>query len=85
MIDLLNDEFVRTRAVAVAERVVAAKPEGQVEAAFRLVLGRSPTATEAKIAVDLLESHRARRETRSGALAHLCQVLLNTSEFLYAP
>jgi hypothetical protein len=82
---LLNDEFVRTRAAAVAERVALAKPKTHVEAAFRLVLGRPPTASEARIAADLLESHRARRETPSGALAHLCHVLLNTSEFLYAP
>jgi hypothetical protein len=82
---LLNDEFVRTRAVAVAGRVAAASAGQEVEAAFRLVLGRSPTASEAKVAADLMETHRARRESRSGALAHLCHVLLNTSEFLYAP
>ena len=82
---LLNDEFMRGRAVAVADRVAAAKPEAQVETAFRIVLGRAPSAGEAKVAADLLELHRARRETASRALAHLCHVLLNTSEFLYAP
>jgi hypothetical protein len=83
---MLNDEFVHTRAVAIAGRLVAAtEPEAEVAAAFRLVLGRPPGATESAIAADLLGSHKARGETRSRALAHLCHMLLNTSEFLYAP
>jgi hypothetical protein len=81
---LLNDEFVRTRSAAAAARA-AAMPGSEVESAFRLVLGRPPTATEARVAADLLKSHAARGETRNQALAHLCHVLVNTSEFLYAP
>ena len=83
---LLNDEFVRQQAAAVADGVSASATSGaEVEAAFRLVLGRPPTASEAKIATDLIESHQKRGESRSQALTHLCHVLLNTSEFLYAP
>src|SRR5205823_4250215 len=83
---MLNDEFVRTQAAAVADRAAgSAKPGDEADAALRLVLGRPPTATEAKIAADLLAAQRARGASPRHALAHLCDVLLNTSEFLYAP
>jgi Protein of unknown function (DUF1553)/Protein of unknown function (DUF1549) len=82
---MLNDEFIRTQAATVADRAAMAKPSDETDAAFRLVLGRPPTATEAKVAANLLAAHRARGESPRQALAHLCHVLLNTSEFLYAP
>jgi hypothetical protein len=79
---MLNDEFVRTQAVAIAERV-RAKGGDEIELAFRLVLGRSPSKTESAIAVELIGKQKELRA--KDALAHLCHVLLNTSEFLYVP
>jgi hypothetical protein len=78
---MLNDPFVAARAVDIASRIGAmAKPDQEIEMAFRYILGRSPTASERAIATKLFEHQRGNQP-----LAHLCHVLLNTSEFLYVP
>lgn len=94
---MLNDRFILEQAAQTAKRVVAAgasaDPEDLVERAFRLVLGRSPRQEEVGWSVALLhrqaDRHRASATAADPAelkaLAHLCQVLLNTSEFLYTP
>ncbi len=73
---LLNNPFMVKQAEFFAERVrkQEADPVRQVEAAFRLALGRAPGATER----DALAAH-ARRH----GLANACRLLLNASEFLF--
>jgi uncharacterized protein DUF1553 len=73
---LYNNRFVLRQAEHLAERVgkMAADPAAQVATAYRLCLGRTPTAEEAAS----LEAHA----TRFG-LASACRVILNTSEFMF--
>ena len=63
-----------------------------IRAAFRIALGRPPSATELNACSQLLErqaaaykaAKRPSQEAEQKALAQLCHTLLNTSEFLYA-
>jgi hypothetical protein len=78
---LLNNGFVRGRAAALAARVQAQASEGhsrQVEAAFRLALGRSPDAIERQAAVRFFTRH-----DEVEALVAFCQALLSINEFVY--
>jgi hypothetical protein len=91
----LNDAFILEQAEHFARRVVAAAgPDARrrIETAFRLALVRSPTAAESEAALRLLERQASRHRTQPNArpeeaslraLAHLCQMLLCTNEFLY--
>ncbi len=92
---MLNDELVIEQAERTAKRVkasVGAVGERFVEGAFRRVLCRPPSADESTSCLQFLEEQTAgfreagQEETaaRDGALAQLCHMLLNTSEFLYA-
>jgi hypothetical protein len=74
---LMNDSFVQRQAERFAERVkkaVGENPESQVTLAYRLALGRPPTADEQTATVSLVREH---------GLDNACWVLLNSSEFLY--
>jgi hypothetical protein len=73
---LMNGTFVERQARLLAGRVrgQAQDEAGQVERAYRLVLGRTPSPEEKRRAVQLVHEHD---------LQSLCWVLLNTSEFLY--
>jgi hypothetical protein len=91
---MLNDRFVIEQAKQLAGRAARGTlPERQIETAFRIVLARSPRATEIAWARELLAHHTrhyegekmSAAEARQRALFHLCHVLVNTSEFLYAP
>jgi hypothetical protein len=94
---MLNDGFVGEQAEHLAERVARAagtdEAGKQIEAAFRLVLARDPSPREAAWSAELLahqaERYRGRKlspeQARQRALAHLCHMLMNTSEFLYTP
>jgi hypothetical protein len=94
---MLNDRFLLEGSDRVARRVCSESrspnPEDRVERAFRLILARPPHSDEREWCVALLtrqaERYRAGSENADDAqlraLAHLCQDLLNTSEFLYAP
>jgi hypothetical protein len=78
---MLNDRFMQEQATNLARRVKAIAISGQeIETAFRIVLGRPPNRSEQTIAAELLK-----RQSGHEPLAHLCLVLLNTSEFLYTP
>jgi hypothetical protein len=74
---LWNDAFVLASADRFAERVTADCQRGttaeKVSRAYRLAIGREPTADEAKPASDLLEKH---------GLKALGRVLFNCSEFV---
>jgi hypothetical protein len=82
---LLNDDVVFEWAKSMAKRVqndAGMSADSQIERAFRLALGRSPSEAE-------MESSRkfvARQTAIAGqdpAVADLCHVLLNSNEFLY--
>ncbi len=76
-LSLLNDRFVIQQADHFAARLADAHKgdvRGQVKAAYRLALGREPSAEE----VDRAEQFIAKRE-----LFHFCRALFNTNEFLY--
>ena len=83
---MLNDGFVLEQADVLAQRVArgSATPPGQIDAAFRIVLGRPPRPQEAAWCAELLK-RQTQRSSAQQALAHLCHTLLNTSEFLYVP
>jgi hypothetical protein len=73
---LLNDDDVMTAARVLAERVSAgvASDEERVARAYRLVLGRGPSAAEARLARDFLAR---------APLTELCRALFNLNEFVY--
>jgi hypothetical protein len=73
---LLNNPFVLAQAERLAERVAsqAREPESQVDLAYRIAVGRSPTRQEMAIALDLIAKQ---------SLASFTHVLLNLDEFLY--
>jgi hypothetical protein len=89
---MLNAPFVLEQASFLADRV-AASGEARIEQAFVRVLGRLPTERETELSRGLLakqaEHYRKMGQTPERAqrlaLGHLCHMLLNTSEFLYAP
>ena len=96
---LLNGQFAFDQSRLFAERVErTAGPSAskQIETAFRIALGRSPSTEETKLAATLLQEQTARHTADSkqtkpttaaseAALADLCQMILNTNEFLYSP
>jgi hypothetical protein len=90
---MLNDDFVLEQADAFAKRVESEAGQAPVERAFELALGRLPDEAEAGWAAELLRQQAERcqklpmppAEAAHKALAHLCQMLLNTNEFLYLP
>jgi hypothetical protein len=73
---LLNSAEVNEAAKALAERVgrAEASPEGRVALAYRLALGRRPTAAELGL---------ARAFLAESPLSELCRALLNVNEFVY--
>ena len=94
-LSLLNDSFVRTRAVEMAGRLIAAVGDepGLVNRAFESALSRLPTESERSAAVDFLKSQTDKRqsrdsgkpadEVRTAAVADFCQALFGTNEFIY--
>ena len=73
---LYNNRFVLAQAGHLAQRLsqTHAEPAAQIEAAYRLCLGRVPTAGESQALVAYVG--------RFG-LASACRVLLNSNEFLF--
>ena len=69
-----NNSFVLRMAEHLAAGLAKVVPSEQVATAFRLVLGRPPTATE----VTEFAAH-----SRTHGLANMSRVLLNTNEFLF--
>ena len=93
-LSMLNNEFVLEQARAFAQHVKETggpSPQERIELAFRLALARKPKPEEITWSMDLLQS-QARHFRDSGvsseevpqiALVSLCQMLFNSSEFLY--
>ncbi|MCY3758516.1 MAG: PSD1 and planctomycete cytochrome C domain-containing protein [Acidobacteria bacterium] len=90
---LLNDAFLLEQARFFAGRVsrLARDPGERIELAFRLALARKPSREELSWSRELLEREARRRlATAAGpeaadleALASLCQMILNSNEFLH--
>jgi mono/diheme cytochrome c family protein len=79
---LLNSAFMEEQSAAFAERLLregGSEPAKNVERAFRLALGRSPTQTESGIALAFL----GRDPNYPRALARFCKLVLNLNEFVY--
>jgi Protein of unknown function (DUF1553) len=76
---LMNNNFVLTEAKYFAERLrreAGDAPRAQVERAYRLALGRAPTAFERAKAVEFIRSG-------PNGLAEFCHALFNLNEFVY--
>ncbi|HKS37727.1 MAG TPA: DUF1553 domain-containing protein, partial [Verrucomicrobiae bacterium] len=93
---LLNDKFVRARALDFAKRVekeAGAESAAQVRLAWRLALGREASLGEFQSGVAFLNDQTRQRstrdpdkpktETQSLALADLCQAIFALNEFIY--
>jgi cytochrome c553 len=78
-LNLFNSSFILQQAEILAKRIekdVGSEPKKQVERAFQLALCRSPSATEMKACVPVVQEH---------GLVTLCRVLYNTNEFVFLP
>ena len=78
-LNLFNSRFTLEQSDAFAARVKAeagTAPEAWIRHAYRLALGRSPTATEWADVPPLVRDH---------GLPVLCRALLNSNEFLFLP
>jgi len=94
---MLNSPLMAAEAERFAERVrqqAGADGAARIDAAFLLSLCREPDEDERGATQELLSQHAARYREHSGlsaeaandaALVNLCQMLLNTNEFLYTP
>ena len=92
---LLNDDFVIEQAAAFATRLErgAGDTNEQTTRAFQIALSRKPSDVEMQWARQLLEQQTKRylkkpvapAEAAHQSLAHLCQMLISTNEFLYIP
>ncbi len=73
---LLHDKFIVRQSEHIAERIAAgyAKPADQIAEAYRLILGRQPTAREQQA----VGAYVARN-----GLANACRFLINSSEFIF--
>ncbi len=86
---LLNSAFMEEQAAAFADRLfreTGHDPAKNVERAFRLALGRTPTGKERQIAVDYIGRVKADEkgpDAERKALAALCKLVLNLNEFVY--
>jgi hypothetical protein len=71
-----NDKFMVRQAEHIAARIATTKPTQteQVEELYRLILGRAPSAKEAKAVGAYV--------TRNG-LANTCRIVLNSNEFIF--
>ncbi len=86
----LNDPFVHANAEKFAQRLLATGnvEAKQIETAYRLALGRSPTTSERAEAAEFLDAYRAemaaigKAEPGKSALAAFARVLFGSNEFL---
>src|SRR5262249_17512940 len=87
---LLNSEFARRRAEALARRVqreAGADPGHRLALAFLLTVGRQPTPEEAAAAQRVLAAQArvdaGQKDERDGRWADLCQMIRASNAFLY--
>jgi hypothetical protein len=95
---LMNSTLARNAAEAFAARITkgagpGATPERLIENAYAVALSRAPSPEERELASGFLQSQPTRlqnasktaAQTASEAFTQLCQVLLETNEFVYRP
>jgi hypothetical protein len=93
---LMNDKFIRARAVDFAQRVekeTGPETEAQVRQAWRFALGREPSTAELESGAAFVSAQIRQRsirdpgkltaETRQLALADFCQAIFALNEFIY--
>ena len=84
---MINSKDALTHAADFARRVQAeagSDRELQIRVAYLLAYGREPKAAEQIAAIEFLNQQAARNAAAaSSTLSDLCQVLLNSNEFLY--
>jgi hypothetical protein len=90
---VLNEPFIRLRALEFAQRLAkeAGTDDGaQVRRAYRLALGREPTADELQASTGFLQRQRAAHAAREPgedarllALADFAQVVFGLNEYIY--
>jgi len=91
---LLNNEFVLLQAKHFAQRVrehAGPDPEAQIRSLYRIALSREPSQQDMRSNLGFLEKQVAyhRSHGKDGdapalaALTDLCDVMLNTNEFVY--
>lgn len=85
---LFNNESIHAASRAMAQRVAAfsSDPLERVDHAWRLALGRSPSVSERKLAVESLPrsgASMANAESTERGWSALCHVLINTNEFIF--
>jgi hypothetical protein len=93
---LLNDKFIRARAMDFAQRVekgAGAEPEPQVRLTWRLALGREPSTGELNSGTAFIiaqiqqrsmrDPDKPKTETQQLALADFCQAIFALNEFIY--
>lgn len=86
---LLNSDFAVARGEAFARRLLAESADSPADIcrqAWRIAVGRNPTADEEAIAVEFIASQRGQYtgdDAAVWALADFCQMLLASNAFLY--
>jgi len=90
---VLNEPFIRLRALELARRLqteAGADPSAQVQRAYRLALGRGPSASELDASIRFVQGQTTAHATRGPdakpsilALADFAQVVFGLNEFLY--
>ena len=76
-LELMNNAFVQRQAKGLAQRALnaaAGDPPAAIQTAYRLALGRPPTAAEAQL---------AQAAAQERGLPSVCWALLNSTEFVY--
>jgi hypothetical protein len=89
-LSLLNSEFSRNRAAALASRIqreVGDEAAARIERAFRLTVGRPPTADESAAAVEFMRTQPSQypvgADVQRLAWIDFCQMLMASNAFLY--
>ena len=92
---LLNDGFVRARAIDFAQRLTKEENDNErlVDRAFQIALARAPSAVERSASLEFLSAQREKRqkresgksadEVRIASVADFCQAIFSLNEFLY--
>ena len=84
---MLNSDFMRNQAAALAERVEKDEPDQRVDRLFRLLFGRHASDEERSRCATFLEDQATRLPASAdrghAVLVDLCLTLLNANEFLY--
>jgi hypothetical protein len=84
-LELLNGEFVNRQARHFADRLIRKTGddiEQQIDRAYWLALGRSPTTAEQQALMAFWSDERVELSDRD-ALAQVCRVIFNLNEFVY--